>query len=115
MQLVVEEKHRHRGIAKSLLHSIFGFSDYYAWSIITSSPCTVEALESATFRRGRPERITRDADFLKAEVLSKVPFLTDAEWTVSDRASYVNSHFFTDRTNIPRGESNVAGRYGELP
>lgn len=115
VQLVVEEKHRHKGIAKSLLHSIFGFSDYYAWSIITSSPCTVEALESATFRRGRPERIARDADFLKAEVFSKVPFLTNAEWTVSDCVSYVNSRFFTDRTSIPRGESNVAGRYGELP
>lgn len=115
VQLVVEESHRHNGIATSLLHSIFGFSDYFAWSIITSSPCTVEALESATFRRGRPERIARDADFLKAEVLSKVPFLTNAEWTVSDRVSYVNSKFFTDRTAIPRGESNVAGRYGELP
>lgn len=115
VQLVVEPAYRHQGIATSLLHSIWGFSDYYAWGIVTSSPCTIEALEGATFRRGTPARIAQDAQFLKDELFSKIEFLKTAEWTVSDSVSYIDTRFFTDRTNIVPGRSNVPARYGALP
>lgn len=115
VQLVVDEAHRHRGIATSLLHAIWGFSNYYAWGIVTSSPCTVEALESATFRSGRPARISQDAEFLRTELLSQIEFLKDAKWTISDSESFIDTRFFTDRTNIITGRKNIPQRYGALP
>ena len=115
VQLVVDEGHRHQGIATSLLHSIWGFSDYYAWGIVTSSSCTIEALEGATFRRGVPARIAQDADFLRTELFSKIEFLKSAAWTLSDEVSYIDTQFFTDRTHVISGRSNVPARYGALP
>ena len=51
VQLVVAEAYRRHGIASTLLHAIWGFSDYYAWGIVSSNPFTIEALEAATFRK----------------------------------------------------------------
>lgn len=115
VQLVVKDSYRHQGIATSLLHAIWGFSDYYAWGIVTSSPCTVEALESATFRHGCPARIARDEDFLRKELLARIAFLSDAAWTLSEDTSYVDTQFHTDRGAIAPGRSDVPSRYGVLP
>lgn len=115
VQLVVDPSYRHQGIATSLLHSIWGFSDYYAWGIVTSSPCTIEALEGATFRRGAPSRIVQDENFLREELFSKIEFLKSAGWTISDSKSYIDTEFYTDRTNVIPGRSDVPGRYGTLP
>ena len=114
VQLVVDKAYRRRGIAKKMLHSIWGFSDYYAYGIVTSSPCTVEALEGATFRRGTPARISADATFLRNEIFEKIGFLQNAEWNISDQSSVVNSEFWTDRNQVQKDRSNVAGRYGKL-
>ncbi|MCQ2389552.1 MAG: GNAT family N-acetyltransferase, partial [Kiritimatiellae bacterium] len=115
VQLVVDEAHRHRGMATSLLHAIWGFSNHYAWGIVTSSPCTVEALEGATFRSGLPDRILQDSEFIRGEILSHIDFLKDAEWTIDSRESFIDTQFFTDRTNIIVGRKNVPQRYGALP
>ena len=114
VQLVVDKAYRRRGIAKTMLHSIWGFSNYYAYGIVTSSPCTVAALEAATFRRGASERICQDAVFLREEVFSKIDFLRKAEWLVSGGMSVVNTTFWTDRTQIQRERNNFAERYGRL-
>ena len=115
VQLVVSEAHRHRGIAKAMMHCIWGFSDYYAWAVVTSSPCTVEAIESATFRRVRPSRIMKDVALFKSEVLPKVPFLASAEWMADESKSIVNTRFWTSRTNILEGRTDVKSRVGNLP
>ena len=84
VQLVVLEAHRHRGIATMMLHSIFGFSDYYAWAVVTSSPCTIEALESATFRRGEPWRIAQDREMIDHELLDFVGLAAQETHDVHD-------------------------------
>jgi len=115
VQLVVLEAHRHRGIATMMLHSIFGFSDYYAWAVVTSSPCTIEALESATFRRGEPRRISQDRELLSHELLSSVPFLAKAAWNIDETRTVLNTSFWTDRSHVLEGRTHVRERYGELP
>lgn len=115
VQLVVDEAHRHRGIAKSILHAAFGFSDYYAWAIVTSSPCTIAALEAATFRLGNRVRIRQDVEFLREEVFSKIDFLRDVEPEVTETTCRVNSGFFTDRSKPQPDWTQVADRYGTLP
>ena len=115
VQLVVSKEHRHRGIAKSMLHCIWGFSDYYAWAVVTSSPCTVEAIESATFRRVKPSRIVKDIELFKNEILPMIPFLSTAEWIADGEKSIVNTRFWTSRTNIQEGRTDVKGRIGNLP
>lgn len=115
VQLVVSKEHRHRGIAKSMLHCIWGFSDYYAWAVVTSSPCTVEAIESVTFRRVKPSRIVKDIELFKSEILPMVPFLSTAEWIADDTKSIVNTRFWTSRSNIQEGRTDVKGRIGTLP
>lgn len=115
IQLVVLEAHRHRGIATMMLHSIFGFSDCYAWAVVTSSPCTIEALESATFRRGGPGRIAQDRELITREVLDAVPFLAKADWQADENRTILNTSFWTDRSDVLDGQTDVRGRYGELP
>ena len=115
VQLVVSKEHRHRGIAKSMMHCIWGFSDYYAWAVVTSSPCTVEAIESVTFRRVKPSRIVQDTDLFKSEILPMVPFLSAAEWIADGERSIVNTRFWTSRVNVQEGRTDVKGRIGNLP
>ena len=115
VQLVVLEAHRHRGIATMMLHSIFGFSDYYAWAVVTSSPCTIEALESATFRRGEPGRIAQDSEMIKHEMLCAVSFLANAAWQIDETRTILNTSFWTDRSDVLEGRTHVRERYGELP
>ena len=115
VQLVVLEAHRHRGIATMMLHSIFGFSDYYAWAVVTSSPCTIEALESATFRCGEPGRIAQDREMISHELLGSIPFLAKATWQVDETRTVLNTSFWTDRSDVLEGRTQVRARYGELP
>ena len=115
VQLVVSEEHRHRGIAKSMMHCIWGFSDYYAWAVVTSSPCTVEAIESVTFRRVKPSRIVQDVKLFESEILPMIPFLSTAEWVADGEKSIVNTRFWTSRANVQEGRTDVKGRIGNLP
>ena len=115
VQLVVSEEHRHRGIAKAMMHCIWGFSDYYAWAVVTSSPCAVEAIESATFRRVKPSRIAQDTEYFKSEILSDVSFLSTAEWIADGTKSIVNTRFWTSRSNVQEGRTDVKSRIGNLP
>ncbi len=115
VQLVVDEKYRRRGIASTLLHAIWGFSDFYCWGIVTSNAFTVESLEAATFRRVKPTVICDNAAFVKNEVLADIGFLKTAEWSISPSESVVDSGFYTDRSNQSASTAAVASRLGELP
>lgn len=114
VQLVVDADYRRKGVASTLLHAVWGFSDFYAWGIVTSNAFTVEALESATFRRADPKRIAEHADWIRGEVLSRIPFLRDAEWRMSATESCVNTNFFTDRTNATQATLDISNRLGKL-
>ena len=114
VQLVVAEAYRRRGVASTLLHAVWGFSNYYAWGIVTSNAFTVESLESATFRRADPIRISERAAWLRREVLSGIPFLAEVAWTCDGRQSRIDSGFYTARVETTDGARRVADRLGSL-
>lgn len=114
VQLVVASEYRHRGIASTLLHSVWGFSDYYAWGIVSSNAYTIEALQSATFRKASPRAMAESAGWLRDEVISGVSFLAAVEWRISERESVAVTSFFTDRTRHSDSESSVCARLGAL-
>lgn len=114
VQLVVASEYRRRGVASTLLHSVWGFSDYYAWGIVSSNAFTIESLESATFRKSSPAVMAGAADWLRTEVLEGVPFLAKAEWRLSECESVAVTEFYTDRTQPSDSESEVRARLGAL-
>ena len=114
VQLVVAAAYRRRGIASTLLHSVWGFSDYCAWGIVSSNAYTIEALQGATFRKASPAAMAESADWLREEVLSGVPFLAQSEWRLSGRESIVNTAFFTERTQSEESTADIRARLGAL-
>ena len=114
VQLVVAESYRRHGIASTLLHAVWGFSNYYAWGIVTSNAFTVESLESATFRRANASKIVECAEWFRTEVLKGVPFLANVEWKCNNSQSRVSSGFFTARGEVTESIRNVSTRLGTL-
>ena len=114
VQLVVAGPYRRQGIASTLLHAIWGFSNYYAWGIVSSNAFTIEALESATFRKASPAVMAESENWLREEVMSGVPFLAQAERRLSGDEAIVNTAFFTDRTQSGESTADIRARLGEL-
>lgn len=98
-QLVVHEDYRKQGVAKTLLFSIWGLSDHYAWGIMSSNPYAVRALEKATRRRCDPELILRRKKKLVRVGTENIPFLGSNVET-SDKSPAINTHFLVDHSNI---------------
>ncbi len=80
-QLVIHEAHRRVDVGKTLLFSIWGFSDHFAWGLVTANPYAIRALEKATRRRcwpGVSERIKlkrigiEQTTYIKQETLVEV-------------------------------------------
>src|SRR5579884_2065925 len=110
-QLVVHEKHRNNDVGKTLLFSAWGFSDHYAWGIITANPYAVRALEKATRRRCAPDRILRDAKALERLGAGFVPYMSeDTELAVNVGHARINTRFFLDHTNLPEMLSSVTSQ-----
>lgn len=99
LHLVVDDRYRKQGIASTLLRSIWGFSDDYAWGLATANPCTVRTLESATFRKCKPMVIKKYLKHLKA-IAEDTTFVSGDDFVVSDNISQVNSRFFIDNSDF---------------
>lgn len=98
-QLVIHEDYRKQNIAKTLLFSIWGLSNYYAWGILTANPYAVRALEKATRRRCNPERIFRDKETLFKIGYNNLPYVeSNTEIDVSRTISKINTKFFVDHS-----------------
>ena len=115
VQLVVDERYRRRGIASTLLHAIWGFSDFYCWGIVTSNAFTVESLEAATFRCACPRVMKDNEAFIRGEILSGIGFLEAAEWNVSAAGSVIDTGFYTDRSAFSAAAAALSVRMGDLP
>lgn len=74
-QLVVAAAHRQFRIATKLLYSIWGFSDDYAWGLVTANPFAVRALETATRRPCRTRVIGKEGPELAAHINRLVPYI----------------------------------------
>ena len=115
VQLVVDERYRRRGIASTLLHARWGFSDFCCWGIVTSNAFTVESLESATFRRISPQAMLANEAFVRREILSGIGFLETARWTITASETMVDSGFYTDRSSPSEATTALSKRLGALP
>ncbi|MFQ6882768.1 GNAT family N-acetyltransferase [Clostridium sp.] len=117
LQLVVHTDYRKKGIAKTLLHSIWGFSGDKAWGLATSNPYTVKTLESATFRKVQPIQILKNLEMIKI-LGQKINFIDSEGYIVNEYNSIVNTHFDIDHSNIPKKIENAYGdnwKLGDLP
>lgn len=101
-QFVVHQDHRRRGVGKTLLFSIWEFSDHFAWGLITANPYAVRALEKATRRRVVPAEVAIRKDTLLNVGTSHVPYITEETAMVANRrTSAINTKFFIDHSKLP--------------
>ncbi|MBR6069047.1 MAG: GNAT family N-acetyltransferase [Ruminococcus sp.] len=100
-QLVVHENYRHRNIAKTILHSIWGFSNHFAWGIVSANPYAIRALEKTTRRRSDPIRIKHNIKKLLNIGIENIPYITsDTEYDIKDGLSAINTCFYVDHSNV---------------
>lgn len=116
LQLVVHKDYRKQGIAKTLLHSIWGFSDDYAWGLATSNALTVKTLEKATFRKVDPKEMLKHSAKI-VMIKSKIPFASNAKMYLDDESSILNSGFPVDRKVVSQNLKlyNDKWNLGDLP
>lgn len=107
-QLVVRREYRNRDIAKNLLSSIWGFTNDYAWGIITANPYAIRALEKTTRRRADPGRIERNIKKLMSIAEKHIPYVDRGmEVVVTSSHSKVNTSFFVDHSSVQTMISDV--------
>jgi len=100
-QLVVHEDYRNQGIAKNLLYSLWGFSDDFAWGLISANPYAIRALEKTTRRRCVPERIKKNSRKLLAIGKDYLPYIDETtELDITSNVSKINTLFFSDHSNV---------------
>lgn len=116
LQLVVHEQFRMRGIAKTLLYSIWGFSDDYAWGLATSNALTVKTLEKATFRKVKTEEMRKHKDEI-IMIKETILFAQGSEVCITDDISVLDSGFPVDRNVIEKNLLLYEEKWelGELP
>ena len=94
-QLVVHSDYRKIGIAKTLLHSIWGFSDYTAWGLATANPLTIKALESVTFRKVNLKSLKENQQTV-IELAQEVEFIDPSQFSFQEKTLLAFTHFFPD-------------------
>jgi 2-polyprenyl-3-methyl-5-hydroxy-6-metoxy-1,4-benzoquinol methylase len=100
-QLVVHTDYRNQDVAKNILHSVWGYSDDFAWGLVSAGPYAVRALEKATRRRCDPLRIKKDIDKILTIGIDFVPYIhKNMERSVGDNVSMINTEFFVDHSDI---------------
>lgn len=112
LQLVVHKDHRKCGIAGRLLHSIWGFSDDYAWGLASANPCTVKTLESATYRKCTASVISKEIDAVKM-ITDDIAFIRSDSFDVNEERSFVDTKFFVDNSSNTSIE-NIENNLGKL-
>ncbi len=112
LQLVVNREYRRQGIASTLLRSIWGFSDDFAWGLASVNPCTVKTLESATFRKCDTSFIRKNIDAIRA-IGKDTTFVKDDAYVIREGISQVNTAFYADNSDYAKGQG-CADYLGEL-
>lgn len=113
-QLLVNKYYRGRGVASRLLHSAWGFSDYFAWGLATANALTVKALEGVTWRKVDPAVIAENIDVI-SQLCDEIPFTKSKQWQLSDNQSQIFTNFFPEqeKTNTTVGSVYIE-RLGTL-
>lgn len=100
-QLVVHSDHQNRGVAKTMLNSIWGFSDHYAWGIASANPYAIRALEKATKRRCRPKVIAKQAAPVLAAAGGRIGYLHGRRYDCAAGRSVIDTEFHQDHSLVP--------------
>jgi 2-polyprenyl-3-methyl-5-hydroxy-6-metoxy-1,4-benzoquinol methylase len=119
-QLVIHEAHRHLDVGKTLLFSIWGFSDHFAWGLITANPYAVRALEKATRRRCAPDRIAKNKRKLKTIGIEQTTYVKEETvLEVTSEISRIDTEFFLDHSELPMmlkaAQASVPWVLGDIP
>jgi SAM-dependent methyltransferase/GNAT superfamily N-acetyltransferase len=110
-QLVVHEDYRKHGIGKKLLFSFWGFSNYFAWGIMSSNPYAIRALEKATYRRVDPKIIKAKKIGLRKFAVENVSYVHHStEFVTTTNNSKVNTMFPSDISKIGLKLNNVTSK-----
>jgi 2-polyprenyl-3-methyl-5-hydroxy-6-metoxy-1,4-benzoquinol methylase len=89
-------------IGKRLLFSIWGFSNHFAWGLITANPYAIRALEKATGRRCDPERIRINHGRLLSHAIKHVPYVTTTTILESNKTTArINTDFWLSHEQLP--------------
>lgn len=107
-QFVIHSDYRNTGIGKRLLFSIWGFSSFFAWGLLTANPYAIRALEKATRRRCNPLRIKKNVQQVFNFGKKNVNYINeDTEKIVNKDTSKINTNFFVDHSELEEMLSNV--------
>jgi 2-polyprenyl-3-methyl-5-hydroxy-6-metoxy-1,4-benzoquinol methylase/GNAT superfamily N-acetyltransferase len=108
-QFVVHGAFQNRGIGRTLLHTIWGFSNHAAWGVLTANPYAVRALEKATRRRCDPSRIRQNARRLMNVGREVVPYVDKGMHPeISGVRCQLNTHFPIDHSDVATRIARVA-------
>ncbi|MEQ1741101.1 MAG: bifunctional GNAT family N-acetyltransferase/class I SAM-dependent methyltransferase [Candidatus Nitrotoga sp.] len=100
-QLVVHADFRRMDVAKTLLFSIWGLSNHFAWGIVSANPYAVRALEKATRRRCSTVRLSRNKRKLLGVGVDNVPYINEhTTILVQNRCSKINTEFYVDHSRL---------------
>jgi 2-polyprenyl-3-methyl-5-hydroxy-6-metoxy-1,4-benzoquinol methylase len=120
-QLVVHREHRQVDVGKTLLFTIWKFSDHFAWGLLSANPYAIRALEKATRRRCEPGIISVHAGAILYLGSEHVHYLdTSRGFVINETESRVNSAFDLDHSGLPEMLANATGPtkpwvLGDLP
>jgi 2-polyprenyl-3-methyl-5-hydroxy-6-metoxy-1,4-benzoquinol methylase/GNAT superfamily N-acetyltransferase len=107
-QLVIHREHRKKGVGRSLLYTVLGFSSHCAWGLLSSSPYAVRALEKATRRRCVPARIQKSKAQIMEVGLEHVLYIDqNTEVKIDAENSKVDTKFWVDTSESQRMILNV--------
>jgi SAM-dependent methyltransferase/GNAT superfamily N-acetyltransferase len=117
-QLVVHDDYRNRDVAKRLLSSLWGFSDHYAWGLVTSNPYAVRALEKATGRRCDPAVIQQHAQDIHNWGAERITYVANKKLSVDQTASILDTEFYVSHAELSsmlqRATETVSWTLGRL-
>lgn len=109
-QLVVHEDHRRSDVGKTLLFTIWQFTDHFAWGLITANPFAIRALEKATRRRCSPACISEHREVITSLGTRVVPYAKPAASAIiTPYESRINTSFFLDHSNLEEMLLSVQG------
>lgn len=112
-QLVVDSRYRKHGIAKRLLQSAWGFSDYGAWGLATANSITIKTLESVTWRKVDPTVISDHLDVIR-DLCDSLPYRTDGI-SLKENESFIDTSFPIEREKHASIDEIYIEKLGNLP
>ncbi len=98
-QLVVNENHRKQSIAKTLLFSVWGFSNDLAWGLATTNPLTIKTLESATHRKVSFSKMEEHIELIH-KIAKRVSFVKPNAIKIDDHNATVDTQFYASHDTI---------------